>query len=291
MRGASALLGVVLCTAFTASAQSPEGRAWQQRLQLDIQAPVPAVELESVNPFALSIDTAPSLLTSAAPAKVDVEGSLVVAAYVDARGECLGAVPMELPFPGLTSVIVEELSGSRFDPATDGTTAAPSWVVLEVGLRGKVKESETAAPQLALPDADHPPKPSAPPPVSPSGNLLRLPVVATAELTNLAVPKRLKIKAPGQEADVVVTALVHITPAGRCDRFVPLDMPAGLARWLSAYLATWRLEPATADGAPAEAWLVYTGRARLQLSSLQSGEPRVLTDRIYDPHVDSEPSE
>ncbi len=45
------------------------------------------------------------------------------------RGECLGAVPLDLPFPGLTSVIVEELTGKRFDPALVGATAAPSWVV------------------------------------------------------------------------------------------------------------------------------------------------------------------
>ncbi len=292
MRGASIFAGTMLLALCTASAQSPEGRAWQQRLQLDIQLPVPAVELESVNPFALPIDEPPRLLTSAAPGKVAVQGPLVVAAYVDARGDCLGAVPLELPFPGLTSVIVDELSGSRFDPAMDGTTAAPSWVVIEVSLGGKVKEGEAAAPQLDLPDPARPPDTSPPPRVSPSGNLLRLPAVPAADLTSLAAPKRFKIKAPGQASDMLLTALVHITPEGRCDRFVPLDMPLGLRPWLSAYLATWRLEPAIRDEEPAEVWLVYSGRVRLQLSSLQSGEPRILTDRVYDPHPpDSHDSE
>ncbi len=290
MRGVSVLAGTMLI-AISVSAQGPEGRAWQQRLQLDIQLPVPAVELESVNPFALPVDAPPRLLTSAVPSKVAVVGPLVVAAYVDARGDCLGAVPLELPFPGLTSVIIDELSGSRFDPAMDGTTAAPSWVVVEVSLQGKVKEGEVAEPVLDLPDPTRPPDTSPPPRVSPSGNLNRLPAVPAADLTSLAVPKRFKIKAPGQAADVLLTALVHITSDGRCDRFVPLDMPSGLGPWLSAYLASWRLEPAMAEEAPAEAWLIYTGRVRLQLSSLQSGEARTLADRVYDPHEDTDTGE
>lgn len=285
------MLGTVLLVASSATVHGQEGRAWQQRLQLDIQLPVPAVELESVNPFALPVDEPPILLTSAVPDKVPVAGPLVVAAYVDARGDCLGAVPLEIPFPSLTSVIVEELSGSRFEPAMDGTTAAPSWVVLETNLRGKVKDAEAAEPELALPDPDRPPGTSPPPPVSPSGNLLRLPAVSAPELTSLAMPKRVKIKAPGQQADVLLSALVHITPEGRADRFVPLDMPTGFGRWLSAYLASWRLKPATYQDAPTEVWLVYSGRVRIQLSSLQSDEPRVLTDRIYDPHADSQPIE
>ena len=291
MRGASTLLGMVLLAVCTASAQSPEGRAWQQRLQLDLHLPVPTVELESVNPFSLPVDTPPRLLTSADPAKVEVTGPLVVAAYVDARGECLGAVPLELPFPGLTAVTVDELSRCRFDPATDGPTPAPSWVVLEVMLAGKVKESETGSPQLELPDPDRPPTISPPSTVSPSGNLLRLPAVPAADLTSLAIPKRLKVKAPGQLTDVLLTALVHVTPQGLVDRFVPLDMPSGLRAWLSAYLASWRLEPATLDGEPTEVWLSYSGKVRLQLSSLQSAEGRTLTDRVYDPHADSPPTE
>jgi hypothetical protein len=173
----------------------------------------------------------------------------------------------------------------------DGTTAAPSWVVLEMTMRGKVKDAEVADPQLGLPDPGRPPGTSPPPQVSPSGSLLRLPAVAAAELTELATPRRVKIKAPGQQADVVLSALIHVTPAGRCDRFVPLDMPSGLERWLSAYLASWRLEPATFQESPSVAWLVYSGRVRMQLSSLQSNEPRVLTDRVYDPHADSQPIE
>jgi hypothetical protein len=163
--------------------------------------------------------------------------------------------------------------------------------VVEVTLHGKVKEGEAGEPLLDLPDPVRPPATSPPPSISPSGNLIRLPAVPAADLTSLAVPKRLKIKVPGQSAEVLLSALVHITPAGRCDRFVPLDMPSGLGPWLSAYLASWRLEPATRDQEPTEAWLVYSGRVRLELSSLQSGEPRVLTDRVYDPHGDSDPTE
>ena len=70
MRAVSALVGVLLLVASTASAQTSTNRAWQQRLSLEIPLPVPAVELESVNPFALPVDNPPNLLTSAPPAQV-----------------------------------------------------------------------------------------------------------------------------------------------------------------------------------------------------------------------------
>jgi hypothetical protein len=280
----------LLVVVSVASAQSSEPRAWQQRLQLDVPLPVPAVELESVNPFSLAIATMPKLLTSMPPRKIPVSGPAVIAAYVDAKGECLGAVPLELPFPGLTSVIVEDLSGSRFDPARTATAPTPAWVVLAVNIEGRVKESQTAEPQLEPPNATRPPTPNRPSTVSPSGNLLRLPSTAAADLTALAEPKRLKIKAPGQDADISISALVHVTETGMCDRFVPLDLPSGLAPWLSAFLATWRLDPATRDGEPADSWVVYTGRVQLKLSSLQSSEARTLADQTYDP-IPPQPSD
>jgi hypothetical protein len=287
MRGASALGVLLVFSASLSIAVASEPRPWQQRLQIEIPLPVPAVELERVNPFALSIDTMPRLLTSAAPRKVPVAGPAVIAAYVDAKGECLGAVPLELPFPGLTSVIVDELTGSRFEPAKVGGDSVPSWVVLEVVLHGKVKEGVAGKPQLDLPNPTRPPVPNTPSTVSPSSNLLRLPATPAAELTALAQPRRLKIKAPGQEADIPIEVLVHITETGMCDRFVSLDLPAGLDPWVSAFLSTWRLEPATLDGTPAAAWLIYTGRVQLKLSALQSADVRTLADRTYDPHGDT----
>ncbi len=290
MRALSALVGVVLLFASAVSAQTSANRAWQQRLSLEIPLPVPAVELESVNPFALPVDTPPKFLTSAAPAKVPVAGPAVIAAYVDAKGECLGAVPLDLPFPGLTSVIVEELTGKRFEPALVGAAPAPSWVVMQARLEGRVKESQAAEPQFTPPDPTTPPIPSQPSTISPSGHLLRLPVTQTADLTSLASPKRFKIKAPGQEAGIVISALVHVTSGGLCDRFVPLDLPSGLTPWLSAYLDTWRLEPATRDGQPVESWVIYSGRVQLKISGLNSTEIRVLADLTYDPfeNVDEE---
>lgn len=289
MRGASALLAALLVSV-AASAQHPATRAWQQYLQMDIPLAVPELELESVNPFAQQTTEAPKLLTSAGPRKVDVSGPAVVAAYVDARGDCLGAVPLELPFPGLTAELVEELAGSRFDPARVGAAAVPSWVVLEIMMEGRVKASEPAPPQIELPDPNRPPARHTPDRVSPSGNLLRLPTTPISELTSLAVPRRIKVSAPGGDASVMINALVHVTTDGRCDRFVPLELPAGLDRWLSAYLATWRLEPAVAGDTPVDAWVVYTGRVQLRLSGLQSDHVRTLSDRVYDPLADSDSS-
>jgi hypothetical protein len=287
MRGASALLGVVLVVSVNAAAQQPASRAWQQRLQVDIPLAVPMVELAAVNPFAAPVDEPPRLLSSAAPRKVDVSGAAVVAAYVDAKGDCLGGAPLDLPFPGLTSRMVEELAGARFEPARVGSTATPSWVVLELVVGGRVKESAPAPPQLELPDPTRPPRRDPPPRVSPPGNLLRLPATPAPELTTLASPRRIKVSAPGGAAETAVNALVHVTSSGRCDRFVILDLPSGLSRWLSAYFATWRLEPARRDGAPVETWIQYSGRVALELSGLQSISARTLSDRSYDPLAES----
>ena len=159
----------------------------------------------------------------------------------------------------------------------------PSWVVLEIVMEGRVKESEPSPPQLELPDPERPPQPHRPDRVSPSGNLLRLPATPPSELTTLATPRRIKVSAPGGDVSVVVHALVHVTSSGRCDRFVPIEMPGGLTQWLSAYLATWRLEPAVDGGTPVDAWVVYTGRVQMRMSGLQSAAARTLADRGYDP--------
>jgi len=288
MRAASALLGVVLLVSPSAAAQHTATRAWQQRLQVDVPLAIPVVELAAINPFAQPIDEPPRLLASAAPRKVDVSGAAVVAAYVDAKGDCLGGVPLELPFPGLTAKLAEELASSRFEPARVGATAAPSWVVLEVAMAGRVKESAPAAPLLELPDPMRPPIPQPPERVSPPGNLLRLPATPAPQLTTLALPRRIKLAAPGGDADTAVSALVHVTTAGRCDRFVVLELPSGLSEWLSAYLATWQLEPARRGGAAVDAWVVYTGRVLVSLSGLETTSARTLADRSYDPLAESD---
>lgn len=264
-------------------AQMGAPRAWQQRVAVEIDLAVPVVTLESANPFAIAVDTAPRLLSSTPPKKLDVAGSAVVAAYVDAKGNCLGGVPLELPFPGLTTSVLEELKGVRFDPGTLNGTDVGSWVVLGIDIAGRVKESTVGAPTFELPSPSTPPQPSTPLRVSPSGRLLRAPYEPQAALTTFASPRRLKIKAPGQEPDIPIRALVHISPSGRCDRFVPLNLETGLHKWLSAYLATWRLEPARLGGEPHEAWVIYSARAQLKISGLDSTGVRVIRDRSYTP--------
>jgi hypothetical protein len=288
MRKACAVLGALLLATAVASAQEGVSRAWQQRLQVDVPLPVPMVEVRSVNPFSEPVDTQPTLLGSTAPRKIKVAGRAVVAAYVDSKGECLGAVPIELPFPGLTAALVEEFTGSRFEPARSGRDATPSWTVVEVLFEAKVKESAVARQELHAPDPAVAPVPRAPERVSPSGNLLRLPHTAADELTAAASPRRIKIKAPPPEGEVGMTALVHVTSEGRCDRFVPLELDSGFNPWLSTYLASWRLDPAVRGGEPVDSWVVYSAQVQLKLSALQSSSFRTLSDRSYDPKRDSE---
>ena len=64
---------------------------------------------------------------------------------------------------------------------------------------------------------------------------------------------------------------------------MPLDLPAGLNPWLSAYLASWRVQPATRDGAAVDSWSLYSAKLVLKLSGLDSTEVRVVRDRDYRP--------
>ncbi|MFV2071633.1 MAG: hypothetical protein ACC742_03160 [Thermoanaerobaculales bacterium] len=282
-RGYLALVVILLWTADVAVAQSAGTRAWQQRLQVEIPLPVPTVELESANPFVVAVDQAPKLLRSEAPRKVEVRGLATVAAYVDAKGVCLGAVPLTQPFPGLTSSLTQELTGSRFDTARTGTVPQPSWVVLEIGMAGRVKESSIVDLVLSPPDPSGPPAPSPTAKMAPPGNLLDLPFTPLEELTSVASPRRVRIHSPGREADVRIRALVHITEQGRCDRYVPLELYDGLNPWLSAFLATWHVQAATLDGSPAAAWMVLSAQVRLKLSGIESISLKVARDRTYDP--------
>jgi hypothetical protein len=277
------IVATVAATALSVGAQQGTPRAWQQRIDVAIDLPVPVVDLESANPFAIAVDQPPKLTSSEAPRKLDVSGRAIVAAYVDAEGECLGGVPLELPFPGLTTAILDEITGERFDTARIGDREVPSWVVIGFDIAGRVKESTVGAPSFELPDPSLPPEPSEPLRVAPPGSLVRAPYEPQDSLTKLATPRRLRVKASGQDADIPIRALLHITAGGRCDRFVPLNLDSGLHSWLSAYLATWRLEPALLDGEPHEAWVIYSARAQLRLSGLDSSVTHVLRDRSFTP--------
>jgi hypothetical protein len=284
MSKARAVLAVLLLAAAASTAQEVASRAWQQRLHADIPLPVPMVSLDSTNPFAVPVDTPPQLLGSTPPRKLNVSGSGAAAAYVDSKGECLGAVPLELPFPGLTSAVVEELRSSRFEPARSGPTTEPSWAVVAITVSGRVKESTVVDHSFNLPDPLNPSKEKVPPPVSPSGDLRRLPATPREQLTALATPRRFNLKVPGRDTDMAVEALVHVTADGRCDRFVPLDLERGLHGWFSSFLASWRMEPAVRGGQPVDCWVVYNARIQMKLSALESTTFRTASDRSYDPN-------
>lgn len=283
MKRRIAALIVLVFVAFGAAAQSASSRAWQQRLQVEIPLPVPMVELDPINPFAVEIDDVASVLQSNPPRKVDVRGAAVVAAFVDSKGECLGAVPLELPFPGLTSSINQSLTGARFDPAMAGSAPQPSWVVLEIMMEGRVKEAQISDHVLEPPDPASPPVPDVPVEMVPPGNLRSLKATPQSQLSQLASPRRIKLSAPARDDEVQIRALVHIDENGRCDRYVPLELYDGLNPWLSAYLATWRAQPGTRGGEPVESWVVYSANVQVKLSGLDSANSRVVRDREYTP--------
>ncbi len=277
------IVATFVLVATTAAAQSASSRAWQQRMDVEIPLPVPMVELLPVNPFAIIVDETPKVLEASLPRKVDIRGAATVATFVDAKGVCLGAVPLELPVPGLTASLVEDLNGSRFDPAIAAGLPQPSWVVLEIGMEGKVKESEIVDQSLEMPDPKTPSVPYQPVAMKPPGSLSNLKATPQAQLTKLAAPRRIKVSAPGRDDEVHIRALLHVTENGRCDRYVPLELYDGLNPWFSGYLASWRMQPASREGEPVAVWVEYSARVRMKISGMSSTTSRVVRDYEYTP--------
>jgi hypothetical protein len=277
------ILVALVVVATTAAAQTAANRAWQQRMDVEIPLPIPLVELEAVNPFAVEVDETPKVIRATTPRKVDIIGAATVAAFVDAKGVCLGAVPLELPVPGLTAPLVEDLNGIRFDPALAGSAPQPSWVVVEIAMEGRVKEAEIIDQTLVMPNPSKPPVPNQPVAMKPPGSLRDLKATPHAQLSKLAAPRRIKVSAPGRDDEIHVRALVHVTENGRCDKYVPLELYGGLNPWFSGFLASWQVQPATRDGAPVATWVEYSARFRMKLSGVSSTTSRVVRDREYTP--------
>ncbi|HHQ48722.1 MAG TPA: hypothetical protein ENK19_07550 [Acidobacteria bacterium] len=277
------LVAILLVLPGLAVAQKSEPRAWQQRLDITVPLPVPAVAVKPVNPFAVKVDSAPQLLNDIPPAHLQLAGRARVAAYVDAGGDCLGGVPLELPFPGITQDLIRSLMKASFEPGRNGTARVPTWTVLRITLAGKLKNSAAIERHIELPDPATPPARQEAGILYPPGRLATLPATDPATLTSFATPKHLKVRISGREVETAVHALVHVTASGSCDRFVPLELSNGLVPWLSAYLATWKLRPATADGTAVPCWVEYTGRVRLKMGGLRSTTVQVLTSEHFDP--------
>jgi len=207
----------------------------------------------------------------------------VVAAYVNHQGECKGAVPLEIPFPGMVASLMSGVQDGKWNAALSGDISRSSWSVVEINLESRVKEATVISQEFAFPDPQTPPAAVTPALPPPSERLLKLPASPHSELSSLAVPRKLKIHASSGARTVSFLALLHITPEGSCDRYVPLIPNTGLKRWFSAYLASFRMSPPLDGGEAAEAWLVYTARIRLNFSSFSSTSFRVLSDQEYPP--------
>ncbi len=279
------VLVLSLCTA--AGAQQPGARAWQQRLHIREPLPVPVLAVPPANPFATPVEVGPRLVAAAPPRRLEVTGRVKVGVYVNTEGRCPGAVPLELPFSGLTEPLLAGLRKARFTPAKAGSTPRPAWAVLEIVLAGRIKQSAVSDQHLSLPDPRVPPAPPTAAPPYPAGNLASLPAADPATLTQLPVPRKVRVRVPGGRTEVGVHALVHLTADGRCDRFVPLDMRSGFVPWLGAYLATWRVQPAQVSGRPVACWMEYRARVAVKLSSLSSRSVKVLPGERFHPAAEA----
>ncbi|MCP4900248.1 MAG: hypothetical protein GY906_25025 [bacterium] len=288
MRKALLVLSVSLLTVATASAQDAGKRAWQQRLDVRIPITVPTIAVEANNPFSIQLDEAPKLLRSTVPKKVDVRGEALVAAYVDDRGGCLGAIPLEVPYAGISNLLVKELGKSRFDAARLGEGTVPSWAVVGVRLESRVKEATVRNQVFELPDPQVPNVPVGPTRMEAPGRLRNLPVSDPSALTSAAAMRRFRFRAAAKASDIVIVALVHVTAEGVCDQYVPLDMDAGMRTWFETFMGTWGFEPGSSGGQQVDCWMVYTANLAVEMSSIKANVARVLKDRTYSPNGDSD---
>jgi hypothetical protein len=277
------LLVVVALSWTPAEAQEDGRRAWQQRLEVQVPMAAPTVALEPVNPFDEPYDTPPELGNATLPERYDVRGRAEVAAHIGTEGDCSGVVPLELPFPNTISSIVPAFREARFEPAKAGSRTVASWAVVSVTLSGKIKRAEIVSQVLESVDPAIPPTPSSTVPEYDAGRLAALTAADPEALSTAASVRRMRVRMPGREVEVPVRALVHLTADGQCDRFVPLEMDPGIERWFARFLQSWRVQPATLDGQPTDAWMIYTARFRLRFSTISSDAERVLTDRRWEP--------
>lgn len=277
---AACFVGTIL---FVASSLGAQERAWQQRLEVEIPAAVPIETVQPVNPLASAIDVTPRLVRKTLPEDFDLRVTTEVAAYVDADGRCRSVVPLDLPFPGAMGPLVEDIRDTRFHAARQGDTKVPSWVVLGVTLETEVEEGRSVDAVLEPVDPRVPPRVSPPPSPAVSGRLASLPSTPTDELTVSAIPRRLRVRIPSYQLEAGVRLLVHVTADGRCDRYVPLDLPAGLGDWMERVLHTWRFEPAMLGGNPVECWMLYRARYMIELNRLKSRAFRVFGSREFTP--------
>jgi len=278
------ILGIVLLLVpGFALAQQGGRRAWQQRLDLSVPVPVPAVAVQAANPFATKVDTPPKLLNAIPPAHMQLAGRAKVAVYVDSGGDCQGGVPLELPFPDITQDLLRSLMKARYEPARSDGSPVPAWTVLRLTLAGKLKNSAAMERHLTLPNPSTPPQQRPAGTIYPPGRLAGMPATDPATLTSFATPRHLKVRISGREVETAIHAMIHVSASGHCDRFVPLEIPDGLVPWLSAYLATWKLQPAQRDGKAVSCWMEYTGRVRVKMGSLSSTTVQILTSEHFDP--------
>lgn len=287
MRKAFLILALSLLVAAGSVAQDTEKRAWQQRLGIRIPVSVPAAEVDPVNPFSTELDDVPRLLQSTAPRKVDVRGTAIVAAYVDARGDCQGAVPIEMPYSGIATALVQEFGQTKFEPARRGQNPEPTWAVVRVPLESRVKEAVVRNHVFELPDPAVPAVPTGPTQMEPPGRLRDLPSTEDSILTAKASPRRFRFRSPSRTSDVVVVALVHVTSEGKCDRYVPLEMDSGLRSWFEGFVGSWRFEAGRREGEAVDCWLTYTANLQVEMSSIRGDSARVLRDRTYTPNEDA----
>ncbi len=281
------LLVVAALSWVPAEAQERGTRAWQQRLEVEVPMAAPTVALAPINPFDEPYDTPPELGSGTPPERYDVVGRAEVAAHIGTEGDCSGVVPLELPFPHSISSIVPAFREARFEPAKAGNRTVASWAVVNVTLSGKVKDAEIVSQVLESVDPAIPPTPSSTVPEYDAGRLAALTAAPPESITTPPSVRRLRVRMPGRDVEVPVRALVHLTAEGTCDRFVPLEMDPGLERWFARFLQSWRVQPAVLDGQPTDAWMIYTARFNLRLSSISSDSERVLSDRRWQPVADA----
>ncbi len=285
MRNALLVLAVSLLSVASTSAQDADKRAWQQRLSVRIPIAVPAAEVTAINPFSTRLSVVPELIQSTPPRKFDVRGTAVVAAYVDYRGECQGAVPLELPYSGVATFLVQEFEKTKFEAARRGQNYVPSWVVVSVPLETRVKEATIRNQGFELPDPELPAVPVGPTRMEPSGHLRTLPATNPSILTSKAAPRRFHFRTRPRTRNITIVSLVHVTAEGICDRYVPLEMDTGMKDWFEAFLGTWRFDAAKRGDESVDCWMTYTATVAIETSSIKSDGTRVLRDRVYSPEA------
>ena len=266
---------LILALSLAASLPALAEKPWEARINFAVPVPVELPAIPPTNPFAATLATLPSPVTTPLREKFTDTFSVQATAYVDTGGMVRRAVVSKAPLPGIADALRPEILETSFTPARSGGAPVATWLPFAFDLHGRIDEGRVARMQPSAPDSTAPPVVETAP----------TPVVSASDLDLAATPvehidqppnaKKFRAKVPSHQWTQSVRLLAEVGKEGRCQRVVFLSCPDGLRQWLLASMGAWTFRPGTTKDGAVTAWVQLDGDVEVDIGSISSDAMRV----------------